>query len=63
VEQESKVDQPPPEVLALLHEREVARHQRDWATADALREHIAAMGWEVRDTPTGPELVPLRHSD
>ncbi|MGC8788264.1 MAG: CysS/YqeB C-terminal domain-containing protein [Anaerolineae bacterium] len=62
-EQERKVDQPPPEVLALLHEREVARHQRDWATADALREHIAAMGWEVRDTPTGPELVPLRHSD
>ena len=47
---------PPSEVLALVQEREAARARRDWAAADALRERIMAMGWEVRDTPTGPEV-------
>jgi cyanophycinase-like exopeptidase len=48
---------PPPEVLALVQEREAARARRDWATSDALRQEIAARGWQVRDTPTGPELT------
>jgi cyanophycinase-like exopeptidase len=47
---------PPPEVLALVQEREAARARRDWAASDALREQIAALGWEVRDTPAGPEV-------
>lgn len=59
-EQESVVHQPPPEILALVRQREEARHQRDWATADSLRERITAMGWEVRDTPAGPELLPMK---
>jgi len=50
--------QPPPQVVALLQEREAARARREWAAADALRERIAALGWEVRDTPAGPELEP-----
>jgi hypothetical protein len=51
--------QPSPEVLSLAQEREAARTRRDWATADDLRERIATLGWEVRDTAAGPELAPL----
>jgi cysteinyl-tRNA synthetase len=41
----------------LLAEREAARSARDFATADARRDELAALGWEVRDTPEGPRLV------
>jgi len=51
--------EPPSEVLALVEEREAARARRDWAAADALRKQIAALGWQVVDTPTGPSLEPL----
>ncbi|HEV7199658.1 MAG TPA: cysteine--tRNA ligase [Candidatus Limnocylindria bacterium] len=37
----------------LLERRAAARAQRDFAAADALREELAAMGVEVRDTPDG----------
>jgi cyanophycinase-like exopeptidase len=51
--------QAPPQVAALVEQREAARARRDWETSDDLREQIAAFGWEVRDTSTGPELTPL----
>jgi hypothetical protein len=47
---------PTAEVLALVKEREAARSRRDWATADKLRERLAALGWQVRDTPDGSDL-------
>lgn len=50
--------EPPEEVRRLVAAREAARRRRDWATADALRECIRALGWEIRDTPQGPQLVP-----
>jgi cysteinyl-tRNA synthetase len=43
----------------LAQEREQARRERDFQRADALREQIRARGWEVRDGPEGPELIPL----
>ena len=46
-----------PEAERLLREREEARAARDFATADARRDELAALGWEVRDTPQGPQLV------
>jgi len=51
--------QPPAEVLTLVQEREAARSRRDWATADALRQRIAALGWQVRDTASGPAENPV----
>ncbi|MCL6441010.1 MAG: cysteine--tRNA ligase [Thermoleophilum sp.] len=45
------------EAQALLEERERARRERDFARADALRARLRELGWEVRDTPTGPQLV------
>ena len=44
----------------LLQARERARAERDFARADAIRDELRALGWEVRDGPDGPELVPLR---
>ncbi len=51
---------PPEEVWALVRERSRARARRDWATADTLREEILALGWQVLDTPEGPQVEPLR---
>jgi cysteinyl-tRNA synthetase len=49
---------PTPEATALAQARQRAREQRDWARADRLRDELRAMGWEVRDGPDGPELLP-----
>jgi cysteinyl-tRNA synthetase len=37
----------------LLERRAAARAARDFATSDALRDELNAMGVEVRDTPEG----------
>ena len=50
----------PAQVLELLEARERARDARDFAAADRLREQIGALGWEVRDTPGGAEVLPAR---
>jgi cysteinyl-tRNA synthetase len=42
-------------VAALLEQRTQARAAKDWATADAIRDTIAAAGIEVEDTPDGPK--------
>ena len=47
----------PPEATQLLAEREAAREAGDFAAADAKRDELAALGWVVRDTPEGPQLV------
>lgn len=49
---------PPPNVAAWAEARREARARRDWAAADALRAQIEARGWQVQDTPDGPQLIP-----
>ena len=49
---------PPEEAVVKMNAREDARKSKDWAEADRLRDELRAMGWEVRDGPDGPELVP-----
>jgi cysteinyl-tRNA synthetase len=44
----------PEEVSALLTQREIARHAKDWSEADRLREEITAHGYDVEDTAKGP---------
>jgi hypothetical protein len=56
------VARPPAEVRELIASRAQARAQRDWATADRLREEIAALGWDVEDRPGGPRLLPRRRA-
>jgi cysteinyl-tRNA synthetase len=53
---------PSSEVLALLQQRESARTRRDWASADAFRQQLLTLGWQVGDSPAGPQLSPLRHT-
>jgi cysteinyl-tRNA synthetase len=46
------------EAEALMVEREEARAAKDFERADAIREQLAGMGWEIRDSADGPRLVP-----
>ncbi len=45
--------------LELLAERENARAERDFESADRLRDELAELGWQVRDGADGATLVPL----
>jgi cysteinyl-tRNA synthetase len=47
------------ELLRLAAERDEARRDRDFDRADRIRDELRARGYELRDTPEGPELVPL----
>ena len=49
---------PPEELVALAQQRAEARTAKDFAEADRLRDEVRAAGWEIRDGPEGPELVP-----
>jgi cysteinyl-tRNA synthetase len=44
----------------LLERRAAARADRDFATSDALRDELAALGVEVRDTPSGQKTTVRR---
>ena len=45
------------EAQELMLERERARGEKDFARADEIRDRLAEMGWEVRDSAEGPRLV------
>jgi cysteinyl-tRNA synthetase len=51
---------PPAEALSRLKERQRARAEKDFGRADELREALRQMGWDVRDGPDGPELLPVK---
>jgi len=46
----------PEEVQQLLHEREVARTERNFVLSDQLREQISQLGYTVLDTPEGQKI-------
>lgn len=48
---------PPEEVLDLLAQRASARAAKDFTKSDALRDQIAALGWQVQDGREGQKLV------
>ena len=57
----SAADAPLPDGAAeLLERRAAARAARDWAASDALRDELAAMGVDVRDTASGQETTGRR---
>ena len=45
----------PSDVAGLIQQREAARSTHDWATADQLREVIQQRGYQIEDTPSGPQ--------
>jgi len=46
------------EAEKLLKERQVARAAKDFERADEIRDRLAELGWEVRDSAEGAKLVP-----
>jgi cysteinyl-tRNA synthetase len=46
----------PEEVATLVATRDAARTARDFTSADALRERIEALGWDVVDRPDGSDV-------
>jgi len=53
----AEMEEAPGEVELLAEARRAARERRDFAESDRLRDEIAALGWDVRDTAGGYELV------
>jgi cysteinyl-tRNA synthetase len=49
-------EEAPPEILALLEQRQAARKAKDFKLADAIRAEMKAKGWLIEDTPAGPKL-------
>jgi cysteinyl-tRNA synthetase len=45
------------EAQELMLEREEARAAKDFGRADEIRDRLAELGWEVRDSAAGPRLV------
>lgn len=51
--QKAKEGAVPQEVLELVNKRTLAKQNKDWASADALRAQINALGYNVKDTKDG----------
>lgn len=52
-------DAVPEPIRGLLEERSRARDERDWGRADALRDELASLGWEVQDGAGGSSVRPI----
>jgi len=51
-----RASMPSREILEKVANREKARREKDWPTADRLRNELHADGWAVEDTSEGPIL-------
>ena len=49
----------PAEVMELVEQRKAARKEKNFALADELRDRIAALGYEVKETRQGTEIIKL----
>ena len=47
----------PPEITALAEARVQARLAKEWRKSDELRDQLAALGWEARDTKDGQKIT------
>ncbi len=54
-----KTENIPEEVLLLAKKRQEARMEKDFALSDTYRDQINALGYEIKDTPTGFTIIPL----
>ncbi|MEI7513030.1 MAG: cysteine--tRNA ligase [bacterium] len=56
---ESEKVEIPQKVFDLVDAREVARNEKDWEEADRYRDLIQQLGFVVKDTANGPQILPL----
>ena len=54
-----KAEEIPAKVLTLAEERKAARKAKDFARADEIRDQIAALGYEIKETRQGTEITKL----
>lgn len=47
----------PSGVMDLVNQRVEAKKNKDFAKADALRDQVSAMGYQIKDTPQGPQVT------
>lgn len=52
-----KKDEIPTEVTNLVKERTEVREAKNWKRADEIREELAQLGYEVKDTPQGAQII------
>ena len=55
----SQGDSLPAQIEALVKARAEARANKDWQGSDRLRDELAALGWEVRDSKEGQKIKKL----
>jgi cysteinyl-tRNA synthetase len=48
----------PAEVEALVQERQRAREAKNWPESDQIRNRLAELGWNVKDSKDGQKLTP-----
>jgi len=53
----AELDVAPPHVEELAEQRQRARADQNWSESDRLRDEIASLGWVVRDTSDGFQLL------
>jgi len=53
----------PDHIMALAEERRKARAEKRYADADSLRDEIIAAGFDIKDTPRGPEITPRAEAE
>jgi len=46
----------PEDILGLIDQRQKARENKNWAEADEIRDQLATAGYQVKDTPEGPQV-------
>ncbi|MFH1575792.1 MAG: cysteine--tRNA ligase, partial [Candidatus Nealsonbacteria bacterium] len=46
----------PPEIIALIKERERQRKENNWQKADEIRDKIKSLGYLVEDIKEGPKI-------
>ncbi|NLW89235.1 MAG: cysteine--tRNA ligase [Clostridiaceae bacterium] len=49
----------PEEVLQLVQKRMAAKQEKNFKLADEIREQISALGYQIKDTSAGPQVVKL----
>ncbi len=57
MQQTEDEDSADPEIQALVDERQAARKEKNWAKADEIRDKLKEMGYTIKDTPQGAQLI------
>ena len=49
----------PENIMQLVEDRKKAREEKNWAKSDELRDQINKLGYSIKDTKNGMEIVKI----